>query len=691
VTTTATIPSGKLPDGGEHVVDVQRRSAPVMRRWMVFVDAAVRRAITGVNGVSGDAATAEADAQTGIAAAAAAQATANAAVPKAGGTMTGLLVLSANPAAALGAATKQYVDSAVGGSEALTSGHIFVGNGSNVATDVAMSGDASIANTGAVTVSKTGGVAFGAFATGTDAANLTGTIASARMPGSGAGSGTVTSVGLSAPVGFSVTGSPITSSGTLGFSWTNQLANRIMAGPTSGTAAPSFRLLVGGDLPNPSSTTLGGVQSVAAVSHQWVASISTAGVPSLSQPDFSDLSGSAAVGQVPDLSATYLALAGGTMSGTVTFADGATWDNAAGVHLKRYATASAPSPSAGGLIQVTDEGGGKALAFSATGTTWRRTSDAQAITSTAPSARGLLSLMDTRVTWVNQDIVYRTFQKLADGGVVLGTDLLGLWVFAGAPASSTDALRNWATLGTRDLASVGSPTWSQTGGFTGDGSTALLTGATAATYGAAQNNLSIGVYVLAASATAKAVIGVNNAATTRVLYLQSATSGALVTRFQDGTNDNYTPSKYTGMFTLTRGAAANYQASVDDGAQTTVTRTSTAPGLTLALLGTNDSVGSEFSTAQLAFAFVGVNLTAAKIATIRAALVDYYLVQTGVLSSAYTVANLPGSSAAYQGQRLMVSDSSVAASGNFGATLTGAGTNHVPAYYESGTPAWRIG
>jgi hypothetical protein len=36
-------------------------------------------------------------------------------VPIGGGTMTGLLILSGNPAAALGAATKQYVDSAVSG------------------------------------------------------------------------------------------------------------------------------------------------------------------------------------------------------------------------------------------------------------------------------------------------------------------------------------------------------------------------------------------------------------------------------------------------------------------------------------------------------------------------------------------------------------------------------------------------
>jgi hypothetical protein len=40
-------------------------------------------------------------------------------------------------------------------SSSLTSGNIFVGNGSNVATSVAMSGDATITNAGAVSVNKT--------------------------------------------------------------------------------------------------------------------------------------------------------------------------------------------------------------------------------------------------------------------------------------------------------------------------------------------------------------------------------------------------------------------------------------------------------------------------------------------------------------------------------------------------------
>lgn len=54
---------------------------------------------------------------------------ANAAVPKAGGTMTGLLVLSADPSAALGAATKQYVDLRALKATTITAGTGLTGGG----------------------------------------------------------------------------------------------------------------------------------------------------------------------------------------------------------------------------------------------------------------------------------------------------------------------------------------------------------------------------------------------------------------------------------------------------------------------------------------------------------------------------------------------------------------------------------
>ena len=66
----------------------------------------------------------------------------------------------------------------------------------------------------------------------------------------GGGSGTVTSVGLSLPPIFSVTGSPVTTAGTLSASLANQNANTVWAGPSSGgAAAPSFRALVAADIP----------------------------------------------------------------------------------------------------------------------------------------------------------------------------------------------------------------------------------------------------------------------------------------------------------------------------------------------------------------------------------------------------------------------------------------------------------
>jgi hypothetical protein len=71
----------------------------------------------------------------------------------------------------------------------------------------------------------------------------------------GFGDGSVTSVALTMPSIFSVSGSPITTSGTLAASLATQAANLIFAGPTTGSAAaPTFRSLVAADLPDLSGT-----------------------------------------------------------------------------------------------------------------------------------------------------------------------------------------------------------------------------------------------------------------------------------------------------------------------------------------------------------------------------------------------------------------------------------------------------
>jgi hypothetical protein len=62
--------------------------------------------------------------------------------------------------------------------------------------------------------------------------------------------GTVTSVGLALPNIFTVSGSPVTGSGTLTGTLANQNANLVFAGPNTGAAAaPTFRSLVAADIP----------------------------------------------------------------------------------------------------------------------------------------------------------------------------------------------------------------------------------------------------------------------------------------------------------------------------------------------------------------------------------------------------------------------------------------------------------
>jgi len=63
------------------------------------------------------------------------------------------------------------------------------------------------------------------------------------------GSGTVTSVAATTPSFMSVAGSPITAAGSLDFSLASTSAHYTLIGPTSGSGAPTQRLLVGSDLP----------------------------------------------------------------------------------------------------------------------------------------------------------------------------------------------------------------------------------------------------------------------------------------------------------------------------------------------------------------------------------------------------------------------------------------------------------
>lgn len=61
---------------------------------------------------------------------------------------------------------------------------------------------------------------------------------------------TVTSVGLSLPSIFTVTGSPLTASGTLSATLASQTANLVFASPSGSAGTPVFRALAAADIPN---------------------------------------------------------------------------------------------------------------------------------------------------------------------------------------------------------------------------------------------------------------------------------------------------------------------------------------------------------------------------------------------------------------------------------------------------------
>jgi len=91
---------------------------------------------------------------------------------------------------------------------------------------------------------------------------------------SASGGGTVTSVGVTVPSILSVSGSPVTTSGTIAISLATQIANTVFAGPTTGSAAtPTFRALVLNDLPSGVGLTASTLAQFAATTSSQLAGV----------------------------------------------------------------------------------------------------------------------------------------------------------------------------------------------------------------------------------------------------------------------------------------------------------------------------------------------------------------------------------------------------------------------------------
>lgn len=107
------------------------------------------------------------------------------------------------------------------------------------------------------------------------------------------GGGSVSSVGLTMPAIFSVSGSPVTTSGTLGVTYVTQSANTVFAGPTSGgVSAPAFRSLVTADFPasGAAAATYGSATQSAVVAVDTTGRITSASNSTIT-PAFSSITG----------------------------------------------------------------------------------------------------------------------------------------------------------------------------------------------------------------------------------------------------------------------------------------------------------------------------------------------------------------------------------------------------------------
>lgn len=78
------------------------------------------------------------------------------------------------------------------------------------------------------------------------------------------GTGTVTSIALAAPTEFTVSGSPVTTSGTLTFTKATQTANTVWAAPDGVAGAPTFRALLTSDIPTLNQSTTGNAATATA-------------------------------------------------------------------------------------------------------------------------------------------------------------------------------------------------------------------------------------------------------------------------------------------------------------------------------------------------------------------------------------------------------------------------------------------
>jgi len=164
----------------------------------------------------------------------------------------------------------------------------------------------------------------------------------------------VSSVSLTMPSIFTVTGSPITGTGTFVASLNNQPQGNVFAAPSSSTGAPTFRALVKSDLP---AGTL--LSTTAPANNPATGTPSSTtylrGDGTWAQPGFGNLSGSATCSQLPSLTGDATTSAGSCAT-TVSSINGTSLAGLSTGILKNTTSTGAPSIAVVGTDYVAPSG-----------------------------------------------------------------------------------------------------------------------------------------------------------------------------------------------------------------------------------------------------------------------------------------------------------------------------------------------
>lgn len=192
-------------------------------------------------------------------------------------------------------------------------------------------------------------------------------LTTADIPALPYGTGTVTSVALTLPSIISVSGSPVTGSGTLTGTLTTQAVNTIFAGPSSGAGvAPTFRSLTTADIPTLNQNTTGTAANITASSNSTLTTLSALSLPGSQvsgniSGNAANVTGTVAIGNggtgQTTASAAFNALSPITTTGDLIIGNGTNSATRLGIGTNGYVltsngTTASWAAASGGVTQI---------------------------------------------------------------------------------------------------------------------------------------------------------------------------------------------------------------------------------------------------------------------------------------------------------------------------------------------------